>query len=113
MRGPVAGCDVVWSNFFFKSFTLGWLLPLKPLFVADLVLAPSPADLSSTGFDAERKPGRVAIRLPGAPGCFGVVPVPFARDEEEGWRLPETAEAMGSRTGEERRVMFVFVCTPR
>lgn len=54
LRGPVTGCDVVWSNLFFRSFTLGWPPPLYPLLVADLALAPSSADLSSTGLDAER-----------------------------------------------------------
>lgn len=108
-----AGCAADWSNFFLRSFTFPgtraaaaaapWLRPLTAPF-------PRFSDRLSTGFEAERWPGRRAARwVAGTAGCLGVVPLPLERSEGC-WReeletavgrdeTVDTAAAMGSFTG--------------
>lgn len=109
-----AGCWAAdWSNFFLRSLTFPgtaaaaaaapWLRPLTAPF-------PRFSKRLSTGFEAERWPGRRAARWVAVTGgCFGVVPLPLER-REGCWRdeletavgrdeTGDTAAAMGSFTG--------------
>lgn len=114
LRGSEDDCGTFCSNFFFISFTLARLAAGIPLLVADRALAPSePTSLSSTGLDAERCTGLGTTRLPGTPGSFEPIPLPFAL-VVGGWRvLGAAAEAMKSSwMGDGSRVLLAD-WTPR
>lgn len=67
--------------------------------------APVRMCLSSTGLEAERWVGRVAVREPGAVGSLEGFPLLVDR-EGGAWRLVETAEAIESWVGSETRLCF-------
>lgn len=62
--------------------------------------------LSSTGLEAERCMGRVAVREPGAVGSLEGFPLLVDREGGGAWRLVETAEAIESWVGSETRLCF-------
>lgn len=88
-RGSGEGWVPFCSNFFFMSFTLaltvvaGRPLPLPvPVPVADRILVPSlAANLSSTGFEAERNMGLVPTRVPGPAGGLDEAALLFDRED--------------------------------
>lgn len=83
-RGSGEGCVPFCSNFFFMSFTLARAAEagrVLPVLVADRILVPSlPANLSSTGLEAERYIGLVPTRVPGPAAGLDEAALLFDRD---------------------------------
>jgi hypothetical protein len=104
LRTVVDDCEAAWSNFFFRSFTLVLRPAPYPTLDtdadtdADVDLVPPPPSLVSTGFETEREVGRRPLRSAGMAGSFGVVPLPFDRNEEGLCREVGMAEAVESLT---------------
>lgn len=76
-------CVTFLSNFFVKSFTLGWC-PLRAFQVFEAVgfgLAAPVEGLSSTGADTERTEGFTVDRTDDIAGCLGAGPFPLDRNE--------------------------------
>lgn len=101
-RGPFC------SNLLVMSFTLARAAAGTALPVAERNLVPSEpggANLSSTGFDAERCVGLVEAREAGAAGSLEEFPLLVDR-EGGAWRLVETAEAIESWVRSGTRLCF-------
>lgn len=99
----VGGWPAFCSNFFFMSLTVPLVVAVEAaLPVAERNLVPSreSANLSSTGFEAERWGGLAAVRLPGTIGGFEEVALLAERAGGVG-RLLETTEAIGMWVAEE------------
>lgn len=114
-RGSGEGCGPFCSNFFFMSFTLARTVEagrVVPVPVADRILGPSlPANLSSTGLEAERNMGLVPTRVPDPAGGLDEAALLFDRDAG-GWRVLGTAEAIGS-WDREASELSLAMSTPR
>lgn len=84
----------VWSNFFFKSFTLCCATPRYPT-AAAIGLPVELSGRSSTGLDVDRNIGRTPL-LRGAEsgGCLGVAPLVVSREGGGICRPLGIAEAM-------------------
>ena len=90
LREAADVCSLFWSKRVNKSLTLvccGFEGPFK----AGVDFAVLSGILSSTGVEADRYAGLKAIRDADIEGCFGVVPLLFEREEDEGMRDPAIA----------------------